>query len=75
MTTANPFPNAQTFLFVRTKADASRVCKRLRDHNVVAGVRSERRGEHEVYGFTPDRMTLTGVQDLAAKLFRNREPA
>lgn len=59
--------NATTFVIHSRKADASRVCRRLQDHNVVAGIRGER-GAWEIFGFAPDRLGVDGVRALAARL-------
>ena len=59
--------NATTFVIFSQKSDATRVRRRLDDHAIPAGVRGHR-GNWEVFGFVPGRMTVQSVRDLALRL-------
>jgi hypothetical protein len=59
--------NAMTFITLRRKEDARRVTKRLRDHGIIAGMRSSR-GCNDVFGYLPPKYTLAQIEALALKL-------
>ena len=63
--------NATTFIIFSKRSDATRVCRRLDGYGIPVGVRGSR-GNWEVFGFLPDRMTSASVRDLALKLQAER---
>lgn len=65
---------AKTFVMFSQKSQARRVCRRLMDHAIVAGVRGER-GHWEVFGFIPQKMTADTVRTLALRIYRERKAA
>jgi hypothetical protein len=63
--------NATTFITLRRKEDARRVTKRLRDHGIIAGMRSSR-GCNDVFGFLPPKHTQAQIEALALKIFEEK---
>jgi hypothetical protein len=65
------FKSAETFVMLARKADARRVAKRLRDCNIIVGVRGQR-GNNEVFGYVPNGKTASDIRELALKFYRER---
>lgn len=63
--------NTSTFATFARKADARRVTKRLRDHGIIAGMRSSR-GCNDVFGYLPPKYTLAQIEALALRLFNEK---
>ena len=63
-TTTKP---AETFAIFGSLTTARRVCARIRDQNIIAGVRG-RAPNCEVYGYVPKGRTLVEMQALAERV-------